>query len=179
VDVWVSALSALPRLGEPDRAFRARGPRGSVGQRSGWVLLVMLPWAFVSALKLVGIEIPDFPTQTMLPSSFVELPLALVGVVLLGPLSEELIFRSLLLDWLRQKMAMWPAAVIISLLFALLHHFQLKHGIIFWIAFAARFLLGMVTSYSVIRYRSLRASFAMHATLNACACLASVLRAGA
>jgi membrane protease YdiL (CAAX protease family) len=145
----------------------------------GGVLLVVLPGTLVSLLESVGIKIPDFPAQAVLPSSPVELPLALVTVVVLGPLSEELIFRGLLLDWLRQKMAVWPAAMIISLLFALLHDLRFQNGIIFWIAFAVRFLLGMGASYFVIRYRSLRASFVMHAMLNACACLASVVRAGA
>jgi membrane protease YdiL (CAAX protease family) len=32
-------------------------------------------------------------------------------IVILGPLSEELIFRGLLLDWLKQSMAVWPAAL--------------------------------------------------------------------
>jgi membrane protease YdiL (CAAX protease family) len=143
----------------------------------GGVLLAMLPWVLVSILERVGTKIPDFPTQAVLPSSVLELPLALVTVVVLGPLSEELIFRGLLLDWLRQKVAVWPAAVIISVLFALLHDLEFQNGIIFWIAFAVRFLLGMGASYFVIRYRSLRAPFVMHAMLNACACLASVVRA--
>ncbi len=114
-----------------------------------------------------------------MPSSLCQLPLAIAVVVVLGPLSEELIFRGLLLDWLRQKMAVWPAALLISLLFAFLHDIGFKNEVVVWIAFAVRFLLGMGASFFAIRYRSLRASFVMHATLNGCVCLASVLQGGA
>jgi membrane protease YdiL (CAAX protease family) len=154
---------------------------------SGWVILVsalggvfliLLPWGLVEILELAGIKIPDVPAQAVLPSNLLQVPLAIAGVVVLGPLSEELIFRGLLLDWLRQKMAVWPAVLIISLFFAFLHNISFRNGIVDWIAFGVRFLLGTGTSFFVIRYRSLRPSFVMHAMLNACACLASVLRGG-
>jgi membrane protease YdiL (CAAX protease family) len=145
----------------------------------GGLVLVFLPWGVAEILELAGIKIPEIPAQPVLPSNLRELPLAIAGLVVLGPLSEELIFRGLLLDWLKQRMAVWPAAVSISLLFAFLHNIAFKNGIFGWIAFGDRFLLGVGTSFFAIRYRSLRASFAMHATLNGCACIASVLRGGA
>jgi membrane protease YdiL (CAAX protease family) len=144
----------------------------------GGLFLVFLPWGLAEILELAGIKIPDIPAQAVLPSNLRQLPLAIATVVVLGPLSEELIFRGLLLDWLRQKMAVWPAALIISLLFAFLHDISFKNGIIIWIAFGVRFALGVGASFFAIRYRSLRASFVMHATLNGCVCLASVLRGG-
>jgi membrane protease YdiL (CAAX protease family) len=122
----------------------------------GGLILVFFPWGVAEILELAGVKV-DIPVQAVLPSSLGQLPLAIAVVVVLGPLSEELIFRGLLLDWLKQRMAVWPAALIISLLFAFVHK----------------------TSFFVIRYRSLRASFVMHATLNGCACIASVLRGGA
>jgi membrane protease YdiL (CAAX protease family) len=145
----------------------------------GGLFLVFLPWGLVAILELAGIKIPDIPAQAVLPSNLRQLPLAIAGVVVIGPLSEELIFRGLLLDWLKQRMAVWPAALIISLFFAFLHNISFKNGIIGWIGFGVRFLLGVGASFFAIRYRSLRASFVMHATLNGCACLAGVLRGGA
>jgi membrane protease YdiL (CAAX protease family) len=144
----------------------------------GGLVLVFLPWGVAEILELVGIKLGDIPTQAVLPSNLWQLPLAIAGIVVLGPLSEELIFRGLLLDWLKQKMAVWPAAVMISLLFAFLHNVTFENGIFGWIAFGDRFLLGVGASFFAIRYRSLRASFVMHATLNGCACIASVLRGG-
>jgi membrane protease YdiL (CAAX protease family) len=144
----------------------------------GGLCLVLLPGSLVEMLERAGIKIPDVPALAVLPGNLPQMPLAIAGVVVLGPLSEELIFRGLLLDWLRQKIAVWPAALIISLFFALLHDLDFKNGIVDWIAFGVRFLLGVGASFFAIRYRSLRPSFVMHATLNGCACLASVLHGG-
>jgi membrane protease YdiL (CAAX protease family) len=142
----------------------------------GGLLLILLPWGLGEMMELAGIKIPDIPAQAVLPSNLLQVPLAIAGVVVLGPLSEELIFRGLLLDWLRQKMAVWPAALIVSLFFAVLHNISFKNGIIDWIAFGVRFLMGVGASFFAVRYRSLRPSFVMHATLNGCVCLVSVLR---
>jgi membrane protease YdiL (CAAX protease family) len=122
----------------------------------GGLFLVFLPWGLVAILELAGIKIPDIPAQAVLPSNLHQLPLAIAGVVVIGPLSEELIFRGLLLDWLKQRMAVWPAALIISLFFAFLHNISFKNGIIGWIGFGVRFLLGVGASFFAIRYRSLQ-----------------------
>jgi membrane protease YdiL (CAAX protease family) len=145
----------------------------------GGLFLILLPGGLVEILELAGIKIPDVPALAVLPSNLLQVPLAIAGVVVLGPLSEELIFRGLLLDWLKQKMAVWPAALTISLFFAFLHNPSFKSGIVDWIGFGVRFLLGVGASFFVIRYRSLRPSFVMHAMLNGCACVVSVLRGGA
>jgi membrane protease YdiL (CAAX protease family) len=145
----------------------------------GGVVLVGFSPAVVEILELAGAKIGDIPVQSVVPTNLLQLPLAIAVVVVLGPMSEELIFRGLLLDWLRQRMPLWPAALMISLLFAFLHNMTFKNGLIDWVALGARLLLGLGASFLVIRYRSLRPSLVMHATLNSCACIASVLRAGA
>src|ERR1700722_1777238 len=71
----------------------------------GGLALVFIAWVIAEILELAGVKIPDIPVQAVLPSNLRELPLAIVSVVVLAPLSEELIFRGLLLDWLRQKVA--------------------------------------------------------------------------
>ena len=141
-------------------------------------ILIGLTWAIAAILESAGFTILDLPAQAVMPKTLRELPLALALMVLLGPLSEELIFRGLLLDWLRQKMSVAWAALLISLLFAFLHDITFKYTAIDWIAFVERFLLGVVTSLFAVRTRSLRAPFVMHATFNGCACLAGALRGG-
>jgi membrane protease YdiL (CAAX protease family) len=143
---------------------------------AGAIALVALPALLATLLQSADLNLKEVPVLSVLPRDLRELPLAIVFVVILGPFSEELIFRGLLLDWLKQKMAVWPAALIISLLFALLHNNAFKSGIIAWIAFSDRFLLGLATSFLALRYRSLRPAFAMHATLNGCVCIASLFR---
>jgi membrane protease YdiL (CAAX protease family) len=150
-----------------------------LGSALGGLSLILLPWAISEFLGFVGIKIPEATAPVALPSNVFQLPLAIAGLVLLGPFSEELIFRGLLLDWPRQKMAVWPAALIISLFFAFLHNPNFKNGLVDWNSFGLRFIFGIGASLFAIRYRSLRPSFVMHATFNGCICLASVLRSAA
>jgi uncharacterized protein len=96
-------------------------------------------------------------------------------IAIIGPLAEELIFRGLLLDWLRKKINVWAAALILSVLFSLLHNNGFRLGAIGALAFGVRMALGLVSSVFAVRSSSLRPSFVMHATFNGIACLVSVL----
>jgi membrane protease YdiL (CAAX protease family) len=128
----------------------------------GWIL----DWA--------GFKLRDVPSPLKL-DTWTQLPLAFLFIVVAVPIAEELLFRGMLLDWLRQKMNVWWAAVILSVIFALLHDNGFANGAVGWLAFTDRFLLGLAASALTIKYHSLRPSFAMHATLNGIACIASVL----
>ncbi len=140
----------------------------------GGVGLVTLIASAAALMQWAGIEIGHVPTPAVLPHDWVELPLAILVIVIVGPLAEELLFRGLLLDWLRQKMNAWMAAVILSAVFALLHNNGFANGAIGWLAFADRFFLGMLASALAIKYHSLRPSLVMHGTVNGIACVVSV-----
>jgi membrane protease YdiL (CAAX protease family) len=127
-----------------------------------WILL----WA--------GVRVADLPDPIVL-ERWAQLPLAFVLIVVLAPLTEELLFRGLLLDWLKQKMNVWPAAVILSVLFSLLHDNHFASGAIGWLAFTDRFLMGLGASALTIKYRSLRPAVVMHATFNAIGVFTSFL----
>jgi membrane protease YdiL (CAAX protease family) len=134
--------------------------------------------AFISMVHWIlhraGVKLADVPLPVVL-QNWMQLPLALALIVVLAPLAEELVFRGLLLDWLKQKMNVWAAAVILSAIFSLLHvnHFSL--GAIGWLAFTDRLLLGLGASIFTIKYRSLRPAVVMHATFNAIGVFANVL----
>lgn len=132
--------------------------------------IAIVDWIF----RWAGIKIANVPLPIEL-ESWTQLPLALFLIVILAPVCEELLFRGLLLDWLRQKMNVWLAAAILSVVFSLLHNNPFSLGAIGWLAFAERFLLGLGASAVAIKYRSLRSSFVMHATGNAVAIFDSVL----
>jgi uncharacterized protein len=117
----------------------------------------------------------QIPTPDILPQNWSEVPLAVFVVVFVGPIAEELIFRGLLLDWLKQKINAWTAAVMLSLAFSLLHNNPFSMGAIGWLAFTHRFLLGFTASALAMKYRSLRPSLVMHGTMNAIACIATIL----
>ena len=126
-------------------------------------------------LKAIGINMKDIPDPSILPHHWVQLPFALLLIVIVAPICEELIFRGLLLDWLRQKMNVWIAAIILSVIFSLLHLNPFSLGAVGWLAFLDRFLIGIGASALAIKYRSLWPSFTLHATVNAIACIAAMV----
>ena len=141
---------------------------------SGLGLIVLLS-AVGILLRWLGIDVVPLPSPDILPRNLSQLFFALILIAIIGPLAEELIFRGLLLDWLKRKINVWAAALILSVIFALLHNNGFKLGAIGAMAFGVRMALGLASSAFVIRFSSLRASFVMHATFNSIACVASVL----
>ena len=137
--------------------------------------LTVLVSAVAVLLREIGINIVPLPSPEILPRNLSQLTAALVLIAIIGPLAEELIFRGLLLDWLKKKINVWAAAWILSVLFSLLHNNGFELGAIGALAFGVRMALGVVSSMFAIRTSSLRASFVMHATFNGVACLVSVL----
>jgi membrane protease YdiL (CAAX protease family) len=137
--------------------------------------LVVLIVSVGALLERAGFKIDNIPNPEILPRDWMQLPLAVLVIVIVGPVCEELLFRGLLLDWLKQKMNVWAAAAILSVIFSLLHANPFSLGAVGWLAFTHRLLLGLTASALAIRYRSLRPSLMMHGTLNAIACLTSVL----
>jgi membrane protease YdiL (CAAX protease family) len=138
---------------------------------AGAVGLIVLATAVSQILTWSGVIMAPLPTNSVLTGKLAQLPLVLLVVAVVGPLAEELMFRGLLLDWLRQKMPAVPAAVTISLIFALLHNNGLRSGATGWLVLGDRFLLGLATSFLALRYRTLLPGFVMHSSNN---CLAIV-----
>jgi membrane protease YdiL (CAAX protease family) len=137
--------------------------------------LILVLSAVDNLLRWLGIDVVPVPLLDILPRNLSQLIFALILIGIIGPLTEELLFRGLLLDWLKEKMNVWTAAVILSVIFSLLHANPFSLGAVGWLAFGVRFLLGFSASALTIKYRSLRPAFVMHATWNAIGCIASVL----
>jgi membrane protease YdiL (CAAX protease family) len=81
------------------------------------------------------------------------------GAVLIAPIAEELVFRGYLLNLWANRWGMWPAVIISSLIFGLVH---LERA-----AFAAP--LGFIFALVYIRYDSLWPGILLHAGYNALA----------
>jgi len=92
----------------------------------------------------------------------VDSPLTVVLLLLLvvvgAPLFEEFFYRGFLLRGLLGKFAAWPAILLSSAAFALVH--------IKPILFPGTFVLGVVTAYSVVRTERLGPAWAMHLGFN-------------
>jgi membrane protease YdiL (CAAX protease family) len=174
---WIAGYQALYRSRDWDSLqvrFSAIGRRIVLASAAGAIALVLLTAAAAAILNGFGIKM-DIRPKVVMPSDLGQLPLAIISVVIIGPLGEELMFRGLLLDWLRQKMPAWPAILTVSLLFAFLHNPSLKSGTAGWMVFGHLFLLGVGTAFLALQCKSLRAPFILHATNNGIACIASAL----
>jgi membrane protease YdiL (CAAX protease family) len=171
---WIGGYQVLhASRGWDSLSRRFSGTRGKIllAGVSGAVGLIVLATAVSQILTRWGIPMAPLPVSVVLTGKLAQLPLVLLVVAVVGPLAEELMFRGLLLDWLRQKMPGVPAAVAISLIFALLHNNGLRSGATGWLVLGDRFLLGLATSFLTLRYKTLLPGFVMHSSNN---CLAIV-----
>jgi membrane protease YdiL (CAAX protease family) len=168
---WLSAKYRWTDLGT---RFAPVGKRVLALSTLAGIGLVLFIASAAELLQWAGIKIDHIPTPDILPQNWRELPLAIFVIVFVGPIAEELIFRGLLLDWLKQKMNVWAAAIILSVIFSLLHANPFSMGAVGWLAFSHRLLLGLTASALVIKYHSLRPSLVMHGTMNAVACITSM-----
>jgi len=96
---------------------------------------IIIPTAIIMVLDLVGSIgigiITDFlfPNQLEIPLAYddksltdpIFLILVYISLAIIAPISEELIFRGLILDYLRKNYGDWPSIVISAILFGLLH----------------------------------------------------------
>lgn len=99
-------------------------------------------------------------------SGGLSLILAFLGLVILPPLAEEIVFRGFLYGTLRSKVSMLWATVITSLVFAALHLLGSASGGLLWVAFADTFILSLVLCYVRDKTSSLWASVIIHALKN-------------
>jgi membrane protease YdiL (CAAX protease family) len=175
---WIGGYRALSgRRGWPSLQIRFApvDRRVVVASAAGALALIVFITAVAEILILFGIKITGTPNGGITASDLHQLPISILFIIIIGPFAEELMFRGLLLDWLKQRIAAWEAVVLISLLFASLHSHSFGNGVAGWLALTDRFLLGVATSFLALRYRSLRPAFILHAVNNGVAAIAIVL----
>ncbi|MDP9087220.1 MAG: CPBP family intramembrane metalloprotease [Pseudomonadota bacterium] len=156
--------------------FRPVEPKVLWASAAAPVGLVLSFSAIVQILVRAGVQMQSIPIPAYLTSDLFSLPLQFLVVILVGPFAEELMFRGLLLDWLKQNMPVWAAVLAGALLFGLAHGVSVRSGASGWAQLVYRVILGLVTSLTVLRFNSLRPSFVLHAANNAIA-LAAVTMA--
>ena len=133
---------------------------------AGAIAPTLLLYAVVKILTWSGIDLPPLEVPDFLLGGPYWLPALFLVIVIIAPMAEELMIRGLVLDWLRQKMSVWPAILISALVFGLLHGIALKSGATGWLQFGYRTGLGILAAHLAVRYKSLLPSFVLHATNN-------------
>lgn len=155
--------------------FRPVDPKVLWASAAAPVGLVLSFSAIVQFLVRAGVPMQSIPTPAYLTADLFSLPLQFLVVVLIGPFAEELMFRALLLDWLKQKMPASAAVLAGALVFGLAHGVSVRSGASGWAQLVYRVILGLVASLLVLRFKSLRPSFVLHASNNGIALAASAL----
>jgi len=131
-------------------------------------LLAFLPTELVTLLvnlqvmleEIVGVRAPP-PSPLPSPTDTTQWVLLGVGVMVTGPLAEELLFRGFLLSALsRSRLGFGGAAVLTSVLFAA------WHGDAFIPRLLELFIMGLAFSWLLWRTGSLRVPVVSHAAFN-------------
>jgi membrane protease YdiL (CAAX protease family) len=164
VAIWVRFVNkgSLASLGLPPRrpwTDLGIGVMTGVAMVFGAGIVLQVVRSIVDAVVGHHVSNPEQVPQTvrggfLVVSGFV--------VVVLAPLAEETFFRGFLYKALRRRYSVWPAALLSSLFFGLVHFAGLK----FLLIIPALIVVGLILALVYERRRSLLASVAAHATFN-------------
>lgn len=129
----------------------------------GWVLIGIVAVFLAQTIgSILDKSIFHLTTQSVNTSSNIEAaaisPLALISIVILAPLIEELVFRYATINILSRKFNEIWCIIISSLFFSIMHFdFPFVFGY---------FLIGLVLSAIYVRTNRLLVSFFVHASMN-------------
>jgi uncharacterized protein len=134
-----------------------------------WLLVTLLISAIaiplsglvaVLIMQLLGLPMENPQLEFLAPEGFTWT--GLIGMILLGglavPFAEELFFRGVLYNFLRERWGVWPGVLISSLIFGAVH----GHIAVAGTAFVLGIILGLIYEYS----RSMWAPVFVHAINN-------------
>lgn len=147
-------------LGRPGTS--AAHKLGSIGLVVGLLVLTRLAaTAYAYLTREIGIMpetgVVDLPG--LFGTTMAGWALAVVMVVVIAPLAEEVVFRAALLEGLAARIGAWPAIIAQAVVFAALHRSV-------WLLFPT-FVLGLALGYLAHTRRSLWPAIALHAGYNA------------
>jgi len=177
---WFTGKESRRRLfewGGGSRWWRAAG----LGALS-WLLI--FPFA-----SLVGSSVEIFFTYLLGSDSTEQVAVSLVrsvmadkslfvlnalSLIVMVPVTEELLFRGFLYSFLRRKLSMGWSITVCALLFAVFHYHRSQGAVINLTLLFTLALLGGFLAYIYERERSLWAPIALHATFNLMSILALI-----
>ena len=172
-------LAALIAFGRPVAA-RGGGWREAFGldwvRRRDW-----LPWLLglfivyacrtavlvVAALLTEGRALEEASNLDVGPPTVLSVVVLVLVVVVLAPVTEELMFRGLLLRSFLRRMPFWPAALLSTLLFALIHVPQVETLLGAGTLALSVAVLGLGNCYLVRITGRLAPAMMVHASFNA------------
>lgn len=179
VQVAVLVWLVRRRHGDPAAALGLRASH--VTARHAFSSAVLVVGGLVTTRLVASLYAYVTRSLGLMPSASTDLPtlfgadatgliLAIVMVVVVGPVVEEAVFRGALLEGLMARLGPWPAIIVQALLFAAFHRSL-------WLLFPT-FVLGVALGWLAHTRKNLWPSIALHALYNALTVVAAFLVAG-
>lgn len=125
IGMTIPVLAAGRFLGWGAAEWGFRRPRISL-----WHLLWIVPVAILSSLTVAGIVLTALGTDpgdggaaeaAFESGSLLTIVLVAVAAIVIAPVVEEMLFRRMLLDWLRQRTPLVVAVLLCAVVFAVVH----------------------------------------------------------
>ena len=143
---------------EHDRLWKTIGAASLIA--FGWMFMETGILQLIDADKLFADEIDELEKFAKIMTG----PLGALAVGILGPISEEIGFRGVLMGGLlRMRCGAWPAIVISALVFAFFHGTQIQ--------LLGTTVFGIIAGWLYWRTRSLIPSMIIHMVNNSTACV--------
>jgi len=170
--VWLVRRRGGDTLGALGLKGTGRGLRGALFSTA------LVVAGLVSTRLVASLYVYVTRTAGLMPSATTDLPalfgssttgfmLAVLMVVVIGPVVEEAVFRGALLEGMTARWGMWPAIIAQALLFAVFHRSL-------WLLFPT-FVLGVALGWLAHTRESLWPSIALHGLYNAITVTAAFL----
>ena len=169
-----TALWLLSRINDPDLPARFTLPTKRallLGVAAAIACMAVLGLFEYLCDTFLHTHLGDDATRLPIaPHTWAQLPLGLLVIAVLAPLSEEAYFRGLVLGWGQRHWDRGAAIALSSLLFGFVHlKWLTPGGLDGWLISAELAAMGMVMATVAMRTRTLWASCTMHALNNLCA----------
>lgn len=178
VAVYLAGRPVARRVGSWARAFGWRRPtvRDLLPALAGLgvVFALRIGWGILTNLVSGGRAAKEASNLNVDHPSVLGVVLLVVLTVIIAPLSEELIFRGLLLRTFMRRWSFWPSALASSAIFAAFHTYEVSTVLGAITLAGAVGLMGLVNCVLNRRTDSLVPGMLVHAALNALAVTAAV-----
>lgn len=142
-----------------------------IGYMIGAYLLMLVIFGILSYLVELGVEIPGFEQQEahlpLFGESLIDLSVAVLVMVILAPILEEIFFRGFVLQTLVSRWGRWTGTFTAAVIFAGIH-FEFA-------SFLGLFILALIINELFLRTRSIWVSIGFHIFNNSLAFLMEYL----
>lgn len=161
--VFFITLAAVLLLLLPERTMRSGEKRASVGMSLLWAVGGVFALFFLQILatlinfSLFG-QVAGSEHTKQIETLAKYSPVFILTVSIIGPMLEEIVFRKILFGSMRKKIGFWFAAVISSIIFALMH-LDIRNLLVY-------FMIGVFLCFSYQMTRRITVNMFMHATMN-------------